>query len=287
MITLEQFSAMIPTNREASEWYEIAVDMFKKYDIITNNRIAGFMAQCAHESMDFTALEENLNYSEKSLLSVFGRYFGKSPKRNAATYARKPEMIANYVYQDEFRTKKGAMGNTQPGDGWRFRGRGIKQLTGRNNYTAFAKTVGMTAEQAAEYLETKKGAFESACWFWKTNNIASYADRGDIVGMTKRINGGTIGLDDRTKRWNAALTILEGKVSISSKNTSSVRTIANSVLRKGSKGPEVVKMQQALGITADGDFGLGTQIAVKNFQKKNGLTADGIAGPGTLAKLYS
>jgi len=287
MITLEQFSAMIPTNREASEWYEIAVDMFKKYDIITNNRIAGFMAQCAHESMDFTALEENLNYSEKSLLSVFGRYFGKSPKRNAATYARKPEMIANYVYQDEFRTKKGAMGNTQPGDGWRFRGRGIKQLTGRNNYTAFAKTVGMTAEQAAEYLETKKGAFESACWFWKTNNIASYADRGDIVGMTKRINGGTIGLDDRTKRWNAALTILEGKVSISSKNTSSVRTITNSVLRKGSKGPEVVKMQQALGITADGDFGLGTQIAVKNFQKKNGLTADGIAGPGTLAKLYS
>jgi len=285
MITLEQFSAMIPTNREAAEWYKIAVDMFKKYDIITNNRIAGFMAQCAHESMDFTALEENLNYSEKALLSVFGRYFGKSPKRNAATYARKPEMIANYVYQDEFRTKKGAMGNTQPGDGWRFRGRGIKQLTGRNNYTTFAKSVGMTAGQAAEYLETKKGAFESACWFWKTNNIASYADRGDIVGMTKRINGGTIGLDDRTKRWNAALTILEGKVSISSKNTSSVRTTTNSVLRKGSKGPEVIKMQQALGITSDGDFGLGTQIAVKNFQKKNGLTADGIAGPSTLTKI--
>ena len=283
MITLEQFSAMIPTNREAAEWYEIAVDMFKKYDIITNNRIAGFMAQCAHESRDFTALEENLNYSEKALNSVFGRYFG-SGKRNAKEYARNPKKIANYVYQDEFRSKRGALGNTNAGDGWRFRGRGIKQLTGRNNYSAFAKTVGMTAEQSAEYLETKKGAFESACWFWKTNNIASYADKGDIVGMTKRINGGKIGLNDRTKRWNAALAILQGRVSISSKNASSVRT-TSSVLRKGSKGPEVVKMQQALGITADGAFGLGTQIAVKNFQKKNGLTADGIAGPNTLTKI--
>jgi len=283
MINLEQFSAMIPKNREPEAWYENVVDMFKKYDIMTTNRIAGFMAQCGHESSDFTALEENLNYSEKALNSVFGRYFGTG-KRNAKDYARKPEKIANYVYQDEFRSKRGAMGNVNDGDGWRFRGRGIKQLTGRNNYTAFGKTVGMSAEEAAEYVATKKGALESACWFWATNNIDRYADADDILGMSKRINGGTIGLDDRTKRWNTALAILQGRVSISSKNTSSIRT-TNSVLRKGSKGPEVVKMQQALGITADGDFGLGTQIAVKNFQKKNGLTADGIAGPNTLTKI--
>ena len=276
---------MIPTNREADDWYEIAVDMFKKYNIITNNRIAGFMAQCAHESRDFTALEENLNYSEKALNSVFGRYFGTG-KRNAKEYARNPEKIANYVYQDEFRSKRGALGNTNPGDGWRFRGRGIKQLTGRNNYSAFAKTVRMTAEEAAEYVATKQGAFESACWFWKTNNIASYADKGDIVGMSKRINGGTIGLDDRKRRWNTALAILNGNVSTTAKR-SNVKTSTDDILKKGSKGPEVVKMQKALGIKADGDFGLGTKIAVKNFQKKNRLTADGIAGPSTLAKLYS
>ena len=142
MITLEQFSAMIPKNRKAAEWYEAAVPMFEQYEINTVNRIAGFMAQCAHESADFTRLEENLNYSEKALNGVFGRYFGKG-KRDAAEYARDPEKIANYVYQDEYRSKRGALGNTEPGDGWLFRGRGIKQLTGRNNYAAFGETVGM------------------------------------------------------------------------------------------------------------------------------------------------
>ena len=278
MITLQQFSAMIPTNREADEWYKIAVDMFEKYDITTTNRIAGFMAQCAHESNDFKSLEENLNYSEKALNSVFGRYFGPG-KRNAKEYARNPEKIANYVYMDKFRTKRGAMGNVNDGDGWRFRGRGIKQLTGRNNYTAFAKTVGKSAEETAEYVATKQGAFESACWFWKTNNIASYADRGDIVGMSKRINGGIIGLDDRTRRWNSALAILGGKATIHTESAS------GSILKVGSRGPEVAKLQQALGVSADGIFGRGTASALSQWQKMHGLTADGIAGPSTLKKL--
>ena len=299
MISLDQFKSMIPKNREADKWYEIAVDMFEKYDITTTNRIAGFMAQCSHESRDFTALEENLNYSEKALNSVFSRYFGQG-KRNAAEYARKPEKIANYVYQDKFRSKGGAMGNTQEGDGWRFRGRGIKQLTGRNNYTAFAKTVGMTAEEAADYLGTKKGAFESACWFWKTNNIAHYADNDDIVGMTKRINGGTIGLKDREARYNRAkqiLSVSSGPVNQPVKTrpepTKPVQVSeqvdtnnSNIVLKRGSRGPEVAKMQKALGIDADGVFGIGTAAVLKNWQRANGLTADGIAGPSTLSKLY-
>lgn len=149
MITLEQFGAMIPRNKETEEWYEAALTLFEEYEINTPLRIAGFMAQCAHESADFTRLEENLNYSEKALNSVFGRYFGKG-KRDAKEYARDPKAIANYVYQDEFRSKRGALGNTERGDGWRFRGRGIKQLTGRNNYRAFGKSVGMSAEEAAE-----------------------------------------------------------------------------------------------------------------------------------------
>lgn len=282
MLTLEQFSAMIKKNKNAEEWYEAAVPLFEKYEINTPNRIAGFMAQCAHESADFTKLEENLNYSEKALNSVFGRYFGAG-KRDAKEYARKPEKIANYVYQDEFRSKRGAMGNVNDGDGWRFRGRGIKQLTGRNNYTAFGGTVGMSAEEAAEYVATPKGAIESACWFWATNKLEKWADKGDNVGLTKKINGGTIGLDDRNKRWEAALKIMGGEIpkAAPAAKSSGVRT-----LRKGMQGDDVKKMQKALGIAADGDFGFGTLTAVKKWQKLNGLVADGIVGPATQAKLF-
>lgn len=283
MITLQQFSAMIPRNKEPEEWYENVVDMFKKYDITTPLRIAGFMAQCGHESADFTRLEENLNYSEKALNSVFGRYFGPG-KRDAAEYARNPEKIANYVYQDEFRSSRGKMGNTEPGDGWRFRGRGIKQLTGRNNYTAFGKSVGMSAEEAAEYVATKKGALESACWFWATNKIDRYADNDDIVAMTKRINGGTIGLDDRKMRYERAKDILGGKDIAPVKKTAAPQKVRT--LKRGMEGEDVKKMQKALGIDADGVFGFGTASAVKKWQRANGLEADGIVGPKTQAKMF-
>lgn len=279
MITQDQFSAMIPTNRESDQWYQIAVDMFKKYDITSTNRIAGFMAQCAHESRDFNSLEENLNYSVDALNRVFSRYFGPG-KRNAVDYARNPQKLANYVYMDQHRTKRGALGNTQPGDGWRFRGGGIKQLTGRNNYTVFAKDIGMTPESAADYVRTKKGAFESACWFWSKNNIARFADRDDIDGMSKAINGGTIGIEDRRSRYHKAKRILGGNfTAVQPKN--GMRT-----LRRGMEGNDVKKMQKILGITADGIFGFGTATAVKKWQRANGLAVDGIVGPNTQAKMF-
>jgi len=284
MITLEQFSAMIPSNKDPKPWYDAAIPMFEEYEINTVNRIAGFMAQTSHESRDFTALVENLNYSEKALNSVFGRYFGTGKgKRNAKDYARNQEKIANYVYQDEFRSKRGALGNINAGDGWLFRGRGIKQLTGRNNYAAFGKSVGMSAEEASGYVATEKGAMESACWFWKTNKLQKWADKGDNKGLTKAINGGTIGLADRNARWDNCLAVLGGKMPTkkASKASSGTRT-----LRKGMKGDDVAKMQKALGITADGDFGFGTQTSVKKWQKLNGLVADGIVGPATQAKMF-
>jgi putative chitinase len=289
MITLEQFGAMIAKNKNPGPWYEAAQSLFEKYQINTPNRIAAFMAQCGHESADFTMLEENLNYSEDSLNKVFGRYFGPTA-RNAKEYARNPEKIANYVYQDEFRSKQGAMGNVNPGDGWKFRGRGIKQLTGRNNYTAFGKSVGMSADEAADYVATPKGAFESACWFWATNKLEKFADADDNLGLTKKINGGTIGLEDRNKRYAACKAILGGAslpkaaapAAVSAvKSDSAVRT-----LKQGVKGDDVAKLQKALGIAADGDFGFGTQTALKKWQKLNGLEADGIAGPATQAKLF-
>lgn len=286
-ITKEQLSELIPGNTEVDAWYDALVDVLPKYDISTERRIAHFISQCAHESNNFRSLEENLNYSEKSLKAVFGRYFGAAPKRDAKEYARKPEKIANYVYQDEFRSARGKMGNVNPGDGWLFRGRGLKQLTGRNNYTGFGKSIGMSAEQAAAYVATPKGAVESACWFWNTNNLNAIADTDDVVKMTKKINGGDIGLADRQARYNRAIEVLTGKA-VAKKKTSSgaKKSSPTTTLKMGSKGDDVKAMQTALGTDADGVFGLGTKRAVKEFQTANGLTADGIAGPATLSKLF-
>ena len=273
--TAKQLRVLLSGNPETQEWFDAMSEILPKYGIDTPERVAGFVAQCAHESNNFRSLEENLNYSEQALNSVFGRYFGEG-KRNAAEYARNPEKIANYVYQDEFRSKAGALGNTQPGDGWRFRGRGLKQLTGRNNYAAFGKTVGMTADEAAEYVATKQGALESACWFWDTAKCNDFADKLDIVGMSKRINGGTIGLEDRQRRWEQALAVFAGK-----------HQPVFETVRVGSRGDTVKAVQQALGIGADGIFGPGTERAVKEWQAANGLTADGIVGPKTIARMLN
>ena len=182
---------------------------------------------------------------------------------------------------DEFRSSK--MGNTQPGDGWRFRGRGLKQLTGRENYTNFGKSVGMTAEQAADYVATEKGAIESACWFWNAKKLNEVADTGDVVKMTKIINGGDIGLADRQARYKKAMEVFGGKVDLKAVVTES--SSASTTLKVGSKGDMVKKMQKVLGVAQDGDFGPGTEKAVKAWQTKNGLTADGVVGPKTLAKM--
>jgi putative chitinase len=284
LLTVDQLRAMIPTNKEVEEWCEELNKALPKYGITTPQRIAGFVSQCSHESQDFRALSENLSYRQETLLKVFPRYFGPG-KRNAAEYARNPEKIANYVYMDEFRTSK--LGNTQPGDGWRFRGRGLKQLTGRDNYTRFAKDYNMTAEQAAEWLETKEGALASALWFWNTNKLNAIADTADVAALTKKINGGNIGLADRQARYTKAMAALGGKVSAPAPAPAKASAKAAPVetLRKGSKGEGVKKMQAALGIKADGDFGPGTEAALKKWQARNGLIADGIAGPRTLAKL--
>lgn len=208
-LTEDVLTKLIKGNAEVAMWYDALVETLPKYGITTPHRVAHFISQCAHESNNFRTLEENLNYSKAALLRVFPRYFGDSPKRSATEYENKPEKIANYVYMDEFRTPAGRMGNVRPGDGWLFRGRGLKQLTGRGNYTAFANSIGITAEQATEYVATKKGAIESACWFWDVNKLNLIADTDNVTLMTKRINGGSIGLADRQSRYNNAITLLD------------------------------------------------------------------------------
>lgn len=284
-ITLQQFSRMIPTNKEPDVWYEIAMDLFPKYGITTANRIAGFMAQCGHESADFTVLEENLNYSAKRLRQVFPRYFPTDAV--AKLHAGKPEQIANIVYDDANRVNK--IGNTQPGDGWRFRGGGIKQLTGRSNYAAFGRSIGRTAEDAADYVRTKRGAMESALWFWSTNGLNAFADKDDIVGMSKRVNGGNIGLADRKRRYANAKAILSAQsVSQPSAPQRQVSgTSAVPTLRRGSSETEEIKrLQTALRLSpVDGIFGIRTDSAVRNWQRANKFQVTGVVTPDQFSRI--
>jgi len=288
--TKEQLGKIIPGNKDVDDWYNALVAIMPKYEINTKRRVAHFLSQCAHESNNFRSLQENLNYSEKSLNAVFGRYFGTGvhpaghTRRNAAEYARNPEKIANYVYQDEFRKYK--MGNVNEGDGWLFRGRGLKQLTGRENYTRFGASIDITAEEAAEYVATPKGAVESACWFWDANKLNSIADTDNVTKMTKKINGGNIGLADRQTRYSKAMEILGSPVTLAQDAGDDDFDVDDiGVLRKGCRGEGVKLMQEALGIGADGIFGPGTERKLKEWQASKGLTADGIAGPATLGEL--
>ena len=269
--TIEQCRELLKGNSEADEWHEAMLEILPIYDITSKHRVAAFIAQCAHESNKFKVIEENLNYSADGLNKIFPKYFERAG-RDAQEYHRQPEKIANVVYANRMDN-----GDTASGDGWRFRGRGVIQLTGRHNYTKFGETLGYTAEQAIKYLKSKKGALESACWFWKTNGLNKWADKQDVVGMTKRINGGTIGLEDRKKRYKHALEVLGGSWS--------PPPFVHSTVKKGSKGETVKAVQKALGISADGDFGPGTEAAVIAWQKSRGLVPDGIVGKATLAAM--
>jgi len=187
-------------NNNVEQWFEALNANLPTYEINTVERVSAFIAQCAHESGGFRRLKENLNYKWESLRRVFPKYFPTDDV--AQEYAHKPEQIANRVYG-------GRMGNgdESTGDGFRYCGRGLIQLTGRNNYTKFAESIHMAVEEVPTLLETYDGAVKSACWFWQTNNLNQWADVGDIVTMTKRINGGTIGLEDRQKHYAHALEV--------------------------------------------------------------------------------
>jgi putative chitinase len=205
MLTSEQFIILFPRVKDPEDWVDSMNTVFPMYDINTPNRIAAFLAQCGHESGGWTVFEENLNYSAKGLLGVFKKYFPNESVANQ--YARKPEMIANRVYA-------GRMGNGSPesGDGWKYRGRGPIQLTGKSNYTSFAKAMVDDWQSIIDNPELvsqdKEIALKSAIWFWNTNKLNQYADAGDIKTMTRIINGGYNGLDDRIHHYEDAIKLL-------------------------------------------------------------------------------
>lgn len=201
MITIEQLEKILHNNKHVEEWYQVIVDNLPGFDITTPERIAAFLAQCSHESAEFTRLTENLNYRWESLRKVFPKYFPNDSI--AKQYAHKQEAIASRVYGNR-------MGNgpESTGDGFLYKGRGIIQITGKNNYQEFADYMEMALEEIPDYLETFEGALISACWYWEKNDLNRFADTGDIKRLTKAINGGYIGLEDRIEKYESILEIL-------------------------------------------------------------------------------
>ena len=200
--TLEKLAACI-NNPKIDQWYGPLVDILPQYAISTRRRVAGWLSQCGHESGDFKILQENLNYGVKGLLGVFPKYF--PTQALAESYQRKPEMIANKVYG-------GRMGNgaESTGDGWKYRGRGLIQITGKENYTNCSMALYGDGSLLGnpDLLMDIDGAIRSACWYWNSRNINVDADNGNVLAMTKKVNGGTIGLDDRQARYDRCMAAL-------------------------------------------------------------------------------
>jgi putative chitinase len=204
MLTLSQLKQLLPKNPYVEHWHHALEQLFPDYDINTPKRMAAFIAQCAHESGGFMILKENLNYKAATLRKIFPKYFPND--QIAQEYASKPNKqvaIASRVYANRM-----GNGDEASQEGWKFCGRGLIQLTGRSNYQAFADSLEMSIDDVPEYLATFEGAAQSACWFWETNKLNQWADAGDILTLTKRINGGTIGLEDRKKHYEHALHVL-------------------------------------------------------------------------------
>lgn len=187
-------------------WRPHVLTAMAMYGINQTNEIASFVAQCAHESMYLKRLEENLNYSAEGLANTWpGRFRDARLKPNvlAQSLARKPEKIANFVYANRM-----GNGNEQSGDGWKYKGRGFIMITGKSNYSACGKALGVDLVIKPDYLLMPEYACKSAAWFWHVNGLDAHDDDFSVLAETKKINGGTIGLADRQRLFNKALEAL-------------------------------------------------------------------------------
>jgi putative chitinase len=200
--TQDQLNQIVPGNPYIDHWYEAFCKILPDYDINTPQRVAAFLAQCAHESNGFKAIKENLNYRPESLIALFGKHF-PGGLAEAQQYAHNQERIANRIYANRM-----GNGDEASGDGYRYCGRGLIQLTGKSNYKRFADSIDTPLEEVTEFMSTFEGCIQSACWFWETNNLNRWADAGDILTLTKKINGGTLGLAERQAHYQTAVQVL-------------------------------------------------------------------------------
>jgi putative chitinase len=202
-VTEEQMQRMFPSTpiTAIDELLNPLNMTLQEYNIDNLNRIAMFIAQCGHESGGFRVKEENLNYRPERLAVIFPTHFRGV---DVHEYAHNPQKIANRVYANR-------MGNgpESSGDGYNFRGRGFIQLTGRSNYTKFAKDNDLSLEEAVEYMGTVAGSIHSAGWFWNEHNLNEPSDLDDVITVTKKINGGTLGLTEREELYHNGLVIFQ------------------------------------------------------------------------------
>lgn len=201
-LSLEQFCAILPQCKQQQLWYDAIMETLPQYEIDTELRFACFVAQCAHESNSFNTLTENLNYSRDGLLKVFPKYFNQV---SVDAYARQPQKIANRVYGNRM-----GNGNEASGDGFKYRGRGLIQLTGKDNYRACSMTLygDDTLLNEPDQLLHPSNAVAAAAWYWNSRNLSPLADEQDMITITKKINGGANGLSERLSIYQHCLNVL-------------------------------------------------------------------------------
>jgi putative chitinase len=204
--TVDHVKAILRGNVQYEHWYAALLENLPEYEVNTLPRVAAFMAQTAHESMNYTRLHENLNYRAASLVAQWPSHFSRE---DAARMEHNQEAIANRAYCDRL-----GNGPEESGDGWKYKGRGIIQLTGKDTYAHCSEALYDDAQYLLdnpEIVETDMDiAVAAACWYWELNALNVLADKGDIKTMTRRINGGYIGLDERIAKYNEYLKILKG-----------------------------------------------------------------------------
>lgn len=199
MISEDFVRQVLKSNADPHRWAHLLSDVLPIYGITSKKQVCSFIAQTGHESLDYTILTENLNYSAQGLLKTFPKYFDAS---NVNVYSRNAQRIASRVYANRM-----GNGNEASGDGWKFRGRGILQVTGKNNYQRCSQFIFKDDRLlvAPEELLKPEFALHSACWFWKINKLNDISETGSVSSVTRIINGGQHGLDDRQKRYDLAM----------------------------------------------------------------------------------
>ncbi len=207
-VTESQLKQIMPKSKEPQLWTPSLNKAMERFEINNPSRVAAFLAQIAHESRELNVLAENLNYSAAGLMRVWPNRFPTIEK--AMEYERNPEKLANYVY-----AKRLGNGDTNSGDGWRFRGRGLVQVTGRGNYRSIGQAIGLALEASPELLQQPDAAALSAGYFWRSRGLNELADDRnddnddeDFITITVRINGGRTGLAERRAYWERAKGVL-------------------------------------------------------------------------------